>query len=87
MKKLILWEAVMAAVTLGAFFIFLKLFSVDFAVVVAVVGAVVVADFAVVVAVAGAVVVAGDINAPKKWVVISLAVEAIIVFSVIVTTI
>ncbi|PIS13276.1 MAG: hypothetical protein COT67_02645 [Candidatus Tagabacteria bacterium CG09_land_8_20_14_0_10_41_14] len=72
MKKLILWEAVMAAVTLGAFFIFLKLFSVDFAVVVAVVGAVVVA---------------GDINAPKKWVVISLAVEAIIVFSVIVTTI
>ncbi|PJE72993.1 MAG: hypothetical protein COV00_02250 [Candidatus Tagabacteria bacterium CG10_big_fil_rev_8_21_14_0_10_40_13] len=80
MKKLILWEAVMAAVTLGAFFIFLKLFSVDFAVVVAV-------DFAVVVAVVGAVVVAGDINAPKKWVVISLAVEAIIVFSVIVTTI
>ena len=76
MKKLILWEAVMAAVTLGAFFIFLKLFSVDFAVVVAVVGAVVVAG-----------VVAGDINAPKKWVVISLAVEAIIVFSVIVTTI
>jgi len=72
MKKLILWEAVMAAVTLGAFFIFLKLFSVDFAVVVAVVGAVVVA---------------GDINAPKKWVVISLAVEAIIVFSVIVITI
>jgi len=72
MKKLILWEAVMAAVTLGTFFIFLKLFSVDFAVVVAVVGAVVVA---------------GDINAPKKWVVISLAVEAIIVFSVIVTTI
>jgi len=56
MKKLILWEAIMIGVTLGAFFISLKLFSVD-----PVVAATVAGIVACIVLVVGTAVVAGGV--------------------------